>query len=70
MLELLEEGAFILRGKYELSGSHEFGLHSLGYLEAGRVLATIASQKEAAEKFSRFHGVWSSKFSSDLIKAK
>ncbi|WKC88487.1 hypothetical protein [Borreliella japonica] len=70
VLELLEEGAFILRSKYELSGSQEFGLHSLSYLEAGRALATIASQKEVAEKFSRFHGVWSSKFSSDLIKAK
>ncbi|AAX16826.1 hypothetical protein [Borrelia hermsii] len=69
-LELLEEGAFLLRSRYEASGAYGLSEQILNYIQAGKILATVTSQKEIAEKFAKFHEVWSVKFQSDLGKNK
>ncbi|QMU99105.1 hypothetical protein F0310_01525 [Borrelia sp. A-FGy1] len=65
-LELLEEGAFLLKVRYESNKAYIFSKQALSYIQAGRILATVTSQKEIAEKFSKFYDVWSAKFRSDL----
>ncbi|WP_024655491.1 hypothetical protein [Borrelia hispanica] len=69
-LELLEEGAFLLRSRYETNGAYGLTEQILNYIQAGKILATVTSQKEMAEKFSKFYEVWSVKFKSDLSKNK
>ncbi|ACH93264.1 MULTISPECIES: hypothetical protein [Borrelia] len=69
-LELLEEGAFLLRSRYEANGAYGLTEQILNYIQAGKILATVTSQKEMAEKFSKFYEVWSVKFKSDLSKNK
>ncbi|AYE36192.1 hypothetical protein DB313_01590 [Borrelia turcica IST7] len=65
-LELLEEGAFLLKVRYESNKAYIFSKQALNYIQAGKILATVTSQKELAEKFSKFYDVWSAKFQSDL----
>ena len=69
-LELLEEGAFLLRTRYETNEAYGLSEKILNYIEAGRILATVTSQKEIADKFAKFHEVWSVKFQLDLEKIK
>ncbi|AHH03285.1 Hypothetical protein BHY_0334 [Borrelia nietonii YOR] len=69
-LELLEEGAFLLRARYEVNGAYGLSEQILNYIQAGKILATVTSQKEIAEKFAKFHEVWSVKFQADLGKNK
>ncbi|AWG42695.1 hypothetical protein CR532_01595 [Candidatus Borreliella tachyglossi] len=69
-LELLEEGAFLLRSRYEVNEDYGLSEQVLEYIQAGKVLATVTSQKEIAAKFSKFYEVWSVKFQSDLSKTK
>ncbi|WP_024653955.1 hypothetical protein [Borrelia persica] len=69
-LELLEEGAFLLRARYEANGAYGLSEEILNYIQAGKILATVTAQKEMAEKFSKFHEVWSVKFQSDLSRNK
>ncbi|UPA16180.1 hypothetical protein bcCo53_000308 [Borrelia coriaceae] len=69
-LSLLEEGAFLLRSRYELNGAYGLSDQILSYIKAGKILATVTSQKEIAEKFAKFYEVWSVKFQADLDKSK
>ncbi|AHH08275.1 hypothetical protein baBA2_000300 [Borrelia anserina] len=69
-LDLLEEGAFLLRARYEANGFYGLSEQILSYIEAGRILATVTSQKEISDKFAKFYEVWSIKFQSDLGKSK
>ncbi|UER67496.1 hypothetical protein LKV13_01555 [Borrelia sp. BU AG58] len=68
-LELLEEGAFLLKVRYESNKVYVFSRQALNYMQAGKILATVTSQNEIAEKFSKFYDVWSAKFQSDLSNA-
>ena len=69
-LELLEEGAFLLKVRYESSKAYVFSKQALSYIQAGKILAIVTSQKEIAEKFSKFYDVWSAKFQADLNKSE
>ncbi|AGT27305.1 hypothetical protein [Borrelia miyamotoi] len=69
-LELLEEGAFLLRARYETNEAYGLSEQILNYIEAGRILAVVTSQKEVADKFAKFYEVWSVKFQSDLGKIR
>ncbi|UPA11994.1 hypothetical protein [Borrelia venezuelensis] len=69
-LDLLEEGAFLLRSRYEVNGAYGLSEQILSYIQAGKTLATVTSQKSIAEKFTKFYEVWSVKFQSDLSKSR